>query len=140
MRFGRDRRSRRRRQAGQSLVEFSLTVGLLMLLAILVAQVAIYLHYRSSLDLATKEGAFEASLVGHQPADGEAETRQMWTKLEPGGGWVKVSASQQGDFVVVSASAVAPAILPMPFPPYTALPVSSRSVHTVERFQPGPNQ
>ena len=128
------------RQAGQSLVEFSLTVGLLMLLAILVAQVAIYLHYRSSLELATKEGAFEASLVGHQPGDGETETRQMWTKLEPGGGQIKVSASQEGALVVVTASGVAPAILPMPFPPYTSLPVSSRSVHTVERFQPGPNR
>lgn len=129
-----------RAEAGQSLVEFSLTVGLLMLLAILTAQIAIYLHYRSNLDLATREGAFEASLVGHQPSDGETETRQMWVKLEPGGGSITVTASQQGDLMVVSASAVAPAIMPMPFPPYTSLPVSSRAVHTVERFQSGPNQ
>ncbi len=134
------RRSHRRGQRGQSLVEFSLTVGLLMLLAVLVAQVAIYLHYRSSLDLATKEGAFEASLVGHQPGDGSAEVQRMWSKLEPGGGDISVSAAQQGNLVVVTASATAPAILPIPFPPYTSLPLNSRSVHTVERFQPGPNQ
>ncbi len=49
IRIDRDRLLRGGRQARQILVEFSLTVGLLMLLAILVAQVAIYLHYRSSL-------------------------------------------------------------------------------------------
>ena len=38
--------TRRLSQRGQSLVEFSLTVGLLMLLVVATAQVAIYLHYR----------------------------------------------------------------------------------------------
>ena len=76
--------TRRLSQRGQSLVEFSLTVGLLMLLVVATAQVAIYLHYRNSLDLATKEGAFQASLVGHQPKDGEQATKQIWTKVEPG--------------------------------------------------------
>src|SRR5439155_16587970 len=37
------------------------TVGLLMLLVVGTAQVAIFLNYRSSLDLATREGAFQAS-------------------------------------------------------------------------------
>ena len=126
-------------QSGQSLVEFSLTVGLLMLLVVLTAQVAIFLHYRSSLDLATREGAFQASLLGHQPSDGTSEATAMWAKLEPAGGTIKVTASQEGDLMVVSASAVAPAIVPIPFPPYNALPVKSRSVHTIERFQPGSN-
>jgi len=130
---------RRGWQSAQSLVEFSLTVGLLMLLVVLTAQVAIFLHYRSSLDLATKEGAFEASLLGHQPSDGASEAKDMWVKLEPGGGPIQVTASQVGDLMVVSASAVAPAIVPIPFPPYTALAVRSRSVHTIERFQPGSN-
>ncbi len=57
------------RQRGQALIEFSFTVGLLMLLVVTTAQVAIFLNYRSSLDLATREGAYQASLVGHQPSD-----------------------------------------------------------------------
>ena len=129
--------TRRLSQRGQSLVEFSLTVGLLMLLVVATAQVAIYLHYRNSLDLATKEGAFEASLVGHQPKDGEKATQQIWTKVEPGGGRIEVTASRQGGLVVVSAKTYAPAIVPVPVPPFNRLPVSSRSIHTVELFQPG---
>ena len=50
-------------QAAQSMVEFALTVGLLMLLVVLTAQVAIYLHYRGSLDTAAREGAFQAALL-----------------------------------------------------------------------------
>jgi hypothetical protein len=33
------------RRRGQTLVEFALTIGLLMLLVVATAQVAIYLHY-----------------------------------------------------------------------------------------------
>ena len=125
------------RQRGQSLVEFSLTVGLLMLLVVATAQVAIYLHYRTSLDLATREGAFQASLVGHQPKDGEVATQQLWVKVEPGGGRLEVTASRQGNLVVVTAKTYAPAIVPVPIPPFNRLLVSSRSVHTEELFQPG---
>ena len=70
-------------QRGQALIEFSFTVGLLMLLVVATAQVAIFLNYRSSLDLATREGAYQASLVGHQPRDGQLETQTLWAKLEP---------------------------------------------------------
>ena len=124
-------------QRGQSLVEFSLTVGLLMLLVVATAQVAIYLHYRNSLDLATKEGAFQASLAGHQPKDGEQATKQLWTEVEPGGGTIEVTASRQGNLVIISAKTYAPAIVPVPIPPFNRLPVNSRSVHTEELFQPG---
>ncbi len=124
-------------QRGQSLVEFSLTVGLLMLLVVATAQVAIYLHYRNSLDFATREGAFQASLVGHKPQDGELATRQLWTKVEPGGGKVDITAIRQGNLVIITAKTYAPAIIPVPIPPFTRLPISSRSVHTEERFQPG---
>ncbi len=127
-------------QRGQSMVEFSFTVGLLMLLVVATAQVAIYLHYRNSLDLATREGAFQASLVGHQPKDGEVATQQLWIKVEPGGGKLEVNASRQGSLVIVSAKTRAPAILPVPIPPFNRLPVTSRSVHTEERFQPGSSQ
>jgi len=122
---------------GQSLVEFSLTVGLLMLLAMATVQVAIFLRYRSSLQLAAQEGAFEASLAGHSPSDATATADALWARLEPGAPPAHVSASVQGDLVVVQAQTVAPAIVPVPVPPFTSVPVSIRSVHTVERFHPG---
>ncbi len=119
------------------MVEFSLTVALVMLLVVATVQVAIFLHYRSSLQLAAQEGAFEASLTGHGTADATATASALWAKLEPGAAPAQVSASVQGELVVVQAHAVAPAILPVPVPPFTSMPVSVRSVHTVERFQPG---
>jgi Flp pilus assembly protein TadG len=125
------------RQRGQSLVEFSLTVGLLMILVVATAQVAIFIHFRNSLDLITKEGAFQASLVGHQPRDGEQAAKELWAKIEPGGGSIEVQATRSGDLIVVTAKGFAPAIVPVPVPPFNRLPVSSRSVHTVEQFKPG---
>lgn len=125
------------RQRAQSMVEFALTVGLLMLLIVLTAQVAIFLHYRGSLDTAAREGAFEAALVGHTPADGRQTTLDLWAKLEPGGGPVQVEARRQGNLVVVDASGTAPALLPVPVPPFHALPIRAHAVHTVEQFQPG---
>ncbi len=124
-------------QRGQALVEFSFTVGLLMLLVVATAQVAIFLNYRSSLDLATREGAFQASLAGHQARDGQLETDLVWAKLEPSAQPADVTVSRDGNLVVVTATAYAPAILPIPFPPFNRLPIQSRSVHTIEQFQPG---
>jgi hypothetical protein len=124
-------------ERGQALIEFSLTVGLLMLLVVVTAQVAIFLNYRSSLDLATREGAYQASLVGHQPRDGQLETQSLWAKLEPGAQPAVVTVSREGNLVVVTATSYAPAILPIPFPPFTRLPVQARSVHTIEQFEPG---
>jgi hypothetical protein len=125
------------RSRGQALTEFCLVVGLVMLLAVATAQVAIVLYYRSSLQLAAQEGAFEGSLSGHGTNDAAATTRSLWTELEPHAGAVTVIASEQGDLVVVTAETQAPAILPLPLPPFTRLRVSVRAVHTVERFQPG---
>jgi Flp pilus assembly protein TadG len=125
------------RQSAQSMVEFAVTVGLLMLLIVLTAQVAIYLHYRSSLDTAAREGAFQAALVGHTPAHGSHATSDLWAKLEPGGGAIQVEAHREGNLVVVNARGTAPALLPVPVPPYRALPISAQAVHTVEQFQAG---
>jgi hypothetical protein len=108
-----------------------------MLLVVVTAQVAIFLNYRSSLDLATREGAYQASLVGHQPRDGQLETQSLWAKLEPGAQPAVVTVSREGNLVVVTATSYAPAILPIPFPPFTRLPVQARSVHTIEQFEPG---
>lgn len=119
------------------MVEFALTVGLLMLLIVLTAQVAIYLHYRGSLDTAAREGAFQAALVGHTPADGRQATSDLWARLEPGGGAIQVEAHRAGNLVVVNARGTAPALLPVPVAPYRALPISAQAVHTVEQFQPG---
>ena len=118
-------------------MEFAFTVGLLMLLVVVTAQIAIFLNYRSSLDLAAREGAYQASLVGHQPSDGVLEAQTLWSKLEPGAQPVQVTVTREGGLVVVTASAFAPAILPIPFPPFTRLPVQAREVHTIEQFVPG---
>jgi len=61
----------------------------------------------------------------------------LWVKVEPGGGRLEVTASRQGNLVVVTAKTYAPAIVPVPIPPFNRLLVSSRSVHTEELFQPG---
>jgi hypothetical protein len=125
------------RSRGQALTEFSLVVGLLMLLVVATAQVAIVLHYRSGLQLAAQEGTFEGSLSGHGTADAAATTRSLWSQLEPGAKPARVTASVQGNLVVVSAETEAPALLPLPLPPFTRLPLRVRAVHTIERFQPG---
>ena len=124
-------------EKGQALIEFSFTIGLLMLLVVVTAQVAIVLNYRSSLDLAAREGAYQASLVGHQPQDGQLEAQTLWAKLEPGAQPAQVTVTRDGNLVVVTASAFAPALLPIPFPPFTSMPVQARAVHTIEQFEPG---
>ena len=126
-----------RRQRGQALVEFGLTVGLLMVLVVATAQVAIFLFYRSALQLAAQEGAFEASLVGHTPANATTTTDALWARLIPNAGPVHVNVSVRGNLIVVDAEASAPALIPLPVPPFTSLPVTVHATHTVERFRPG---
>jgi Flp pilus assembly protein TadG len=128
---------RSRKSNGQTLVEFSITAGLLMLLAVATVQLAVFLHYRSDLQLAAQEGAFEGSLAGHGTTDATATAEALWARLEPGAAPAHVSTSVQGDLVVVDAGAVAPAILPLPLPPFTSLPMHVHSVHAIERFQAG---
>jgi hypothetical protein len=128
---------RRDSQTGQSMVEFSMTIGLLMLLVVLSAQLAIFLHYRGSLDLAVREGAFQASLVGHSPKDGQVAADQLWHRVQPDGGSVDFKASSDGRLILLTATAYAPALVPMPAPPFTRIRVEARAVHTIERFQPG---
>jgi hypothetical protein len=115
------------------MIEFALTVGLLMLLIVLTAQVAIFLHYRGSLDTEAREDAFEAALVGHTPADGSRSTMDLWAKLEPGGGAIQVDARRQGQ----PDRGGRERQRPVPVPPFRALPTRAHAVHTVEQFQPG---
>ncbi len=122
---------------GQSLVEFALTVGALMVLVVGTAQVAIYLHYRNSLSLACREGAFQAALAGHSPADGQRATLDFWQKLEPQAASISTAVTQMNALVIISARGWAPAIVPVPVPPFTKIPIAAQCVHTVERFQPG---
>jgi Flp pilus assembly protein TadG len=117
-------------------VEFALTIGLLMVLVVATAQVAIYLHYRNSLALACQEGAFQAALAGHSLDDGARAALDLWQKLEPSGAPVSVATSQSG-FVTISMRGSSPAILPVPIPPFTKIPIAAQCVHTIERFQPG---
>jgi Flp pilus assembly protein TadG len=126
-----------RPRCGQSLVEFALTIGALMVLVVGVAQIAIYLHYRTSLSLACREGAFQAGLAGHSLADGQQATVDLWQKLEPQARAISTTATQQQALVVVSAHGWAPAIVPVPVPPFTRIPIAAQCVHTAERFEPG---
>src|SRR6202163_1190415 len=105
-------------ERGQALIEFSFTVGLLMLLVVATAQVAIFLNYRSSPDLATRERAYQASLVAHQTRDRALERQTLGAKRDPGAKPVEVSVTREGNMIVVTASTYAPAILPIPFPPF----------------------
>ncbi len=129
-------RSRLPQPRGQSLVEFSLTLGLLMLLVVLTAQVAIYLHYRNGLALACKEGAFQAALAGHGASDGERAALDLWRKVAPSGGPITI-ATNPSTLVSLSIHGWAPAIVPVPVPPFTRIPITAQCVHTIERFQPG---
>ena len=96
---------------GQSLVEFALTIGLLMVLVVATAQLAIYLHYRNSLALACNEGAFQAGLAGHNLADGKRAALDLWQKLEPSAAPITVSANQSA-LASVSLRGWAPASPP----------------------------
>jgi Flp pilus assembly protein TadG len=118
------------------LVEFALTIGLLMLLVVATAQVAIYLHYRNSLALACREGAFQAALAGHTLNDGTRAAVDLWQKLEPSAAPISVT-TRKSSLVTISIRGTAPAILPVPVPPFTKLPIAAQCVHTIERFQPG---
>jgi Flp pilus assembly protein TadG len=122
---------------GQSLVEFALTIGALMVLVVGTAQVAIYLHYRNSLALACREGAFQAALAGHTTTDGQLATLDFWQKLEPQATAINLGVTQTNGLIMISAHGWAPAIVPVPVPPFTRLPIAIQCVHTVERFQPG---
>ncbi len=124
------------RRSGQSLVEFALTIGLLMLLVVATAQVAIYLYYRNSLALACREGAFQAALAGHSLDDGARAAVDLWQKLEPSAAPIHVTTSESS-LVTMSIHGSAPAIVPVPVAPFTKLPIAAQCVHTIERFQPG---
>jgi len=121
---------------GQGMVEFALTFPVLMLLAIASAQVAIVLHVAGSLDTAAREGAFQAALAGQGPSDGAAAARQLWERLEPGAP-VAVDVRRAGRQITVVASASAPALFPVPAPPFTRFGLTARATHTVETFESG---
>ena len=122
-----------RASRGQTMVEFAMTIGLLMVLIVMTAEVALYLHHRNSLQLAAKEGAFEAALAGHTDQDGVAATQRMWSTVEPAGGPITVSISRSGRLVTVTASAPPPALVPIP----GQSAMTQQAVHTVESFEPG---
>jgi Flp pilus assembly protein TadG len=110
------------------MVEFGVTFGLLMLVIVLTAQVAVYLHQRNSLQLVAKEAAFEASLAGHTDRDGELAAQRMWAVVEPGGGTLSLAVTRSGRLVAVTATAPAP---------LTGQANTGHSAHTVEAFEPG---
>lgn len=119
------------------MVEFALTFGLLMFLVVATAQVAILIHYGTSLDVASREGAFQAALAGNGTAQGQAAARQMWARLEPGAPAATITAERKGQLVIVTSTASAPALFPVPVPPFTHFQLSTRAAHTIETFTAG---
>jgi len=78
-------------------------------------------------------------LSGTQAEDGDVAARELWHRIQPDAGPLDLKVSMDGRLVVVTASAYAPALLPMPAPPFNQIRVQARAVHTVERFQSGSN-
>jgi Flp pilus assembly protein TadG len=119
------------------MVEFGLGFSLLMVLVVATAQFAILIHVGISLDAASREAAFQAALAGHGTQDGEQAAQDMWKRLEPDGGPLSVAVTQRGRLIVVDSTASAPALFPVPVPPFTHYQLRTRAVHTVEVFEPG---
>ncbi|MDO8732269.1 MAG: pilus assembly protein [Actinomycetota bacterium] len=62
---------------GSAAVEFALVAPLLIAVALVVLQVALTLHVRSTLTAAAAEGARVAALAGSQLSTGERRTREL---------------------------------------------------------------
>lgn len=65
------------RERGAAVVEFVLTMVLLVPLVLGIAQVALVLHVRNTLAAAASEGARASAPLGASPADGAQRTRSM---------------------------------------------------------------
>ena len=122
---------------GQSMLEFALGFSLLMFVVVATAQIAILIQYGSSLDVASREGAFQAALAGNGNTQGQVAARQMWARLEPGAPPATITAERKGQLVIVTSTASAPALFPVPVPPFTHFELRSRAAHTVETFTAG---
>ncbi len=120
------------------MVEFALSFGLLMFVVVATAQVAILIHYGTSLDVASREGAFQAALAGNGTSQGLVAARQMWARLEPGAPPATITAERRGRLMIVTSTALAPALLPVPVPPFTHFLLRARAAHTIETFTAGP--
>ncbi len=68
---------KRASSAGQALVEFAVTVGVLLALFLGVVQVALWLHARTVLTGACQEGARAAAVEAVPPGTGEKRARSL---------------------------------------------------------------
>ena len=96
------------------MVEFALVTPLAVVVALAVAQLALFLYERNVVMGALSEGARVAAAEGRTVADGERAAREL---LRQSLGWrvadeVPVHAAVEGGLVVVRAEGVLPSFLP----------------------------
>lgn len=70
-------RERLRSERGSAVVDFALVAPVLVAVALVVLQVALTLHVRSTLTAAAAEGARVAALAGSQLSAGEQRAREL---------------------------------------------------------------
>ena len=93
------------REAGSSVVEFSLVTLLVLFLFLLVAQVGVALHARNVLVAAAAEGARHAANADRTEADGAARALAVVADALPGvAGRTSATATTAGDPRVVDVA------------------------------------
>lgn len=85
---------REHRDRGSAAVEFALVAPLLVGVALVVLQLALTLHIRSTLTAAAAEGARVAALAGSELATGERRTRELLDGNFAGGVVTSVHATR----------------------------------------------
>jgi hypothetical protein len=122
----------RTRRAGQAMVEFAMTLPLVVLLIVGTANLAAFIHHGMMLQYAVWDGAHQASLLGHTPEDGVRRVLEDWREFEAGGGRLQVSAYRTGRLVVIVAKA------PNPLPaPLNRGPLQAQTAHELDVFESG---
>jgi Flp pilus assembly protein TadG len=103
----------RRGETGQTMVEFAIAIGVVLVVLIGAVQIALVYHARTVTTTAVQEGARFAASEGRTAADGMERARSV---LESGLGsrsaQFSVSAEESGETVTVQAEGDYPLIIP----------------------------
>jgi Flp pilus assembly protein TadG len=117
-------------------VEFALVTPLAVMVALAVAQLALFLYERNVVMGSLSEGARVAAAEGRTIADGERAARDLLRQSLGGrvAGEVPVHGVVEGDLVIVRAEGVLPSFMPV----VPGLNVSmTASMHKEERLRRG---
>jgi len=103
------------RGRGSAVVEFALVMPLALVVALAVAQLALFLYERNVVMGSLSEGARVAAAGGRTVADGERAVRELLRQSlgERVAGEVLVHGEMEGGLVVVRAEGVLPSFLPV---------------------------